>query len=139
MVDPSLILRKIADLDVYLGQLREYAGISAEAYAADWKTQRIVERTLQMAIESCADVGEHLISDQGLRPPGGYADIFKVMGEAALLEPDAVVVLEKMARFRNVIVHGYDKVDAAVVVKILRDNLGDFGHLKSAALKYISR
>jgi len=139
MVDPGLILRKIADLDVYLGQLREYAGISAEAYAADWKTQRIVERTLQMAIESCADIGEHLISDQGLRPPQGYADIFKVMGEAGLLEPDAVTVLEKMARFRNVVVHGYDKVDAGVVVKILRDNLADFDLLKKAALRFLSQ
>ena len=137
MVDPSLILRKIADLDVYLGQLKEYAGISVDAYASDWKTQRIVERTLQMAIESCADIGEHLIADLGLRPPQGYADIFTVMGEAGLLEPDAVAVLEKMARFRNVVVHGYDKVDAGVVVKILRDNLGDFNLLKTAALKCI--
>jgi uncharacterized protein YutE (UPF0331/DUF86 family) len=137
MVDKDLILRKIADLDVYLGQLREYAGITADAYAADWKTQRIIERTLQMALESCADIGEHLLSDLALRAPESYADIFRVLGDAGLLEPDAVAALEKMARFRNILVHGYDRVDAGIVVRILRENLGDFDRLKRAALKVI--
>jgi len=34
MVDTDLILRKLSGLDVYLGQLQEYTGISAEAYGA---------------------------------------------------------------------------------------------------------
>ena len=47
MVDKNLVLRKLADLGDLCGQLLEYHGISARRYSADWKTQRIVERTLQ--------------------------------------------------------------------------------------------
>ena len=53
MVDKSLILRKLSTLDEYLKQINEFADISLKDYAADWKIQRIVERTLQMMIETC--------------------------------------------------------------------------------------
>jgi uncharacterized protein YutE (UPF0331/DUF86 family) len=32
----------------------------------------------------------------------------------------------RMARFRNILVHQYTEVDAAIAVSILRDNLSDF-------------
>lgn len=54
MVDHDLLLRKLGDLDLYVSQVSEYAGITAEDDRRDWKVQRIVERTLQMAIEVCA-------------------------------------------------------------------------------------
>ena len=50
MVDKDLILRKLAALDLYVSQLSEYTDITVEQYRRDWKTQRIIERTLQMAI-----------------------------------------------------------------------------------------
>ena len=31
-----------------------------------------------------------------------------------------------MAKFRNILVHHYDKVDAGIVVGILKSNLNDF-------------
>ena len=53
MVDKAVLLRKLSELETYLKQIREYAGIALRDYKADWKTQRIVERTLQLMIETC--------------------------------------------------------------------------------------
>ena len=64
VVDKTLILRKLAELEEYLGQLKEYANTTAGRYSKDWKAQRVVERTLQMMIETCADVAGHIISDK---------------------------------------------------------------------------
>ena len=86
MVDKTLILRKLAEIDEYLRQLDEFSGLSVGDYVADWKVQRIVERTLQMMIETCADVASHIISDSGFRVPTGYADTFKVLSEEKLLD-----------------------------------------------------
>lgn len=61
MVDKTLILRKLAELEEYLGQIREFSSVSAEAYSGDWKTRRIVERTLQIMIELCIDIAGHII------------------------------------------------------------------------------
>lgn len=85
MVDRDLLLRKLADLEQYLDQVSEYRDITVERYRGDWKTQRIVERTLQMAIEVCVDVVNHVIADRGLRVPATYAEAFEVLGEAGLL------------------------------------------------------
>lgn len=111
MVDKNLILRKIAELEEYLEQIREFSNISAEQYAGDWKTQRIVERTLQMMIELCVDIANHIISDRRLRVPVTYADTFKVLSEAGLIDQNLYNTMEKMAKFRNIVVHNYDRID----------------------------
>lgn len=126
MVDKNLILRKIAELEEYLEQIREFSNISAEQYAGDWKTQRIVERTLQMMIELCVDIANHIISDRRLRVPVTYADTFKVLSEAGLIDQNLYNTMEKMAKFRNIVVHNYDRIDQSIVVMILRKNLDNF-------------
>ena len=47
----------------------EYRDLTVERYRADWKTQRIVERTLQMTIEVCLDIASHVVADRGLHAP----------------------------------------------------------------------
>jgi uncharacterized protein YutE (UPF0331/DUF86 family) len=130
--------RKIAQLDLYLGQVREFSKISLGAYRKDWKTQRIVERTLQILIELCIDIAHHIISDEGMRLPEGYADTFGVLMENRLIDKKLFSVLTKMAKFRNVVVHQYEKIDPAIVVSILHRNLEDFERFKRAVLKYLS-
>ena len=76
MVDTPLILRKLSQLREFTAQLEEYQTVTAGQYAAEWKTQRIIERTLQMAIEVCLDVAGHIISEKGYRIPNSYADHF---------------------------------------------------------------
>jgi uncharacterized protein YutE (UPF0331/DUF86 family) len=105
LVDKNIVLRKIAEIDTYLSQIAEYAHISLEGYQEDWKTQRIVERTLQMMIETCVDISNHIISDGGMRVPTNYADTFKVLLENKVIDTELYVALEKMAKFRNVVVH----------------------------------
>lgn len=138
MVDKTLIGRKIAQLDTYLGQIQEYSRISMAAYQEDWKTQRIAERTLQILVELCIDMANHIISDEGMRLPGGYADTFRVLVENKIINRNLFSKMEKMAKFRNVVVHQYEKINPAIVVSILHHNLKDFDRFKKAIRKYLS-
>jgi uncharacterized protein YutE (UPF0331/DUF86 family) len=137
VVDKTLILRKLAELEEYLGQVKEYASITVNRYSKDWKTQRIVERTLQMMIETCADIAGHIISDKGYRVPATYADTFRVLYENGILNKELFVTMEKMAKFRNVIVHHYDKVDTEIVVGTLKKDLNDFSAYKKAIINIL--
>jgi uncharacterized protein YutE (UPF0331/DUF86 family) len=137
MVDKSLVLRKLSDLSDLYRQLLEYRGITNRRYAADWKSQRIVERTLQMMVEICLDVANHIISDKGYRRPVGYADHFTVLRENRILNARLAAHMEKMAKFRNLIVHNYDKIDAEIIVSILKKNLPDFEAFKTAVLSVL--
>ena len=139
MVDKAVVLRKIAELETYLKQVREYSGVSIEDYHGDWKTQRIVERTLQMMIETCADVANHIVADRGMRPPTSYSDTFKVLLENAIIGQELYAAMEKMAKFRNVVVHQYEGVDAAIVIMILKKHLADFDLFRVAMLDYLQR
>ena len=138
MVGKTLILRKSSELEEYLGQIREFSLVSLDEYSGDWKTQRIVERTLQIMIELCADIAGHIISDRKLRVPVSYADIFRSLSEAGLISPGTSDIMEKMAKFRNIVIHQYERVDAAIVIMILRQHLDDFLTFRNAILKMLS-
>jgi uncharacterized protein YutE (UPF0331/DUF86 family) len=138
LVDKAVILRKLSELETYLKQIREYAETTLQDYTADWKTQRIVERTLQMMIETCADVASHIVSDRGLRAPTGYADTFSVLMENAVISEELCGAMVKMAKFRNVVVHQYEGVDAEIVMVILKKRLDDFEKYRDAILAYLS-
>jgi uncharacterized protein YutE (UPF0331/DUF86 family) len=137
MVDKSLVLRKLSDLSDLYRQMLEYRGITTRRYAADWKCQRIVERTLQMMVEICLDVANHIISDKGYRRPVGYADHFTVLRENKILNARLTARMMQMAKFRNLIVHNYDKIDTEIVVGILKKNLTDFDSFKKAVVKFL--
>lgn len=137
MVDRELVLRKLAEIELYVSQLSEFAHLTAEAYRSDWKAQRIIERTLQMAIETCLDVSHHVIADRGLRVPKTYAETFDVLAESSLLQPGLRRSMVAMTGFRNVLVHEYAEVDAEVVVRLLNEHLGDFGAFVAAAQEWV--
>ena len=138
LVDKILIGRKLAMMDTYLSQIREFSKISANEYEKNWKTQRIVERTLQILVEECIDMANHIIADEGLRLPVGYADAFQVLMENRIIDKKLYGTMEKMAKFRNVVIHQYEKIDPGIVVGILHKNLTDFERYKKAILRYLS-
>jgi len=137
VVDKSLILRKLADLETYLGQIEEYRNVTVNDYSRDWRTQRIVERTIQIMIETCVDIAGHIISDKNYRVPDSYADTFRVLQEAGILAQDLQDALVKMVQFRNIVVHDYNKIDGGIVVGILKKNLGDFGRYKDSIVLFL--
>ena len=135
MVDKAVILRKLAELEEYLGQIREFTNITVEQYTTDWKIQRIIERTLQIMVETCIDIAGHIISDRGYRIPKSYADTFRVLYEEKVLAKELFDTMEKIAKFRNIVIHNYDKVDASIVITILRKHLDDFLTYEDAIIK----
>lgn len=137
LVDILLIQKKLSELDEYLKQIKEYRDISISSYKKQWKIQRVVERTLHLMIETCIDIANHIISDQGLRPPTSYADTFLVLEEEGIIKKALGVRLQKMAKFRNIIVHHYDEIQPELVISILRKNLKDFELFKKAILHFL--
>ena len=99
MVDETLILRKLSELDEYSKQIMEYEKITVGQYSHDWKIQRIIERTLQMMVETCVDIASHIIADRGFRVPKSYSDTFKVLHEENIVGGKLYSALEKMAKF----------------------------------------
>jgi uncharacterized protein YutE (UPF0331/DUF86 family) len=97
-----------------------------------------VERTLQMMIETCLDISGHIISDANFSVPQTYVDMFRVLAANHVLDESRLDGFEKMARFRNIVVHDYEKIDPEIVVGILRRHLSDFVLFKESILQYLT-
>ena len=137
MVDKNLILRKLSELENYHSQLEEYKRITLEDYRDDWKAQRIIERTLHLMIEICVDISHHIISEKKYRVPTGYSDTFSVLFEQGMVDEKLFNILQKMTKFRNILVHNYEKVDPGIVISILKNNLKDFLLFRDATVKIL--
>ena len=133
MVDRDLILRRLANLDTYLEQLAPYRALDVDTYTQDWKTQRVIERTLHLAIETCMDVADHIVADRRLRVPETGAESFEILAEADLLPKDLGTALALMVGFRNILVHDYTRLDPAIVIRVLRTDLADLERFRDAA------
>ena len=51
--------------------------------------------------------------------------------------PEQTLIMEKMAKFRNIVLHQYEAVDAEIVVLILRRHLDDFHIFSDAIARYV--
>jgi uncharacterized protein YutE (UPF0331/DUF86 family) len=105
VVDRDLLRRKLTELAEHVTQVSEYRDLTVERHRADRKTQRIVERTLQMASEACLDVASHVLADRGLRAPSTYAETFEILVQEGSMSPGLGRAMVEMTGFRNVIVH----------------------------------
>ncbi len=74
-----------------------------------------------IAIEAAIDICNHIISQNGFRPPQDYADTFKVLTEQGIFENEFLTPLRNMVKFRNRLVHIYWEVDSKEIYLIFRN------------------
>ena len=67
-----------------------------------------------------------------------YAEMFRILVENGIVKKSQLDALEKMATFRNIIVHDYEKIDPTIVVGILQKNLHDFEAFKNSVIAYLN-
>jgi len=123
MTDPDLIAKKLALIETCVRELRTIA--RPDTLAEDIREQRFVEHTLQIAIQAALDAASHIVADERLGEPSTYRELFELLEKAGYVSRELSTELEKMAGFRNILVHGYDSVDLAIVKDIVETRLGD--------------
>lgn len=132
MVDELRVRQMLDRLGVEIDALRRLARLDAGELLRDDDLLAAVKYRFIVAIEVCIDVGRHVVASEGLRAPLDYADTFTVLADAGLLDPAIATELRDTARFRNLLVHGYAKVDDTRVVEILRDRIDDLAAFRTA-------
>ena len=101
------------------------------------------ERFLHLAIESCLNIGNRLISlyqfSKPVATPETYADIFKEMHRLGVVDSDFLQRLVKMAQFRNRLVHLYWEIDQEAVYGYLQNNLNDFKLFQKNVVDFLNK
>ena len=122
-IDTDRVIEFLRLISADVQDLREKAQTAKDAYLQTRDVQAIVERRLQTAIESCLNIGNHLIARLGLRAPQDYGDVFRILREAHILPLELAQAMVDMARFRNLLVHLYWQLDYERIYDSLQDRL----------------
>jgi uncharacterized protein YutE (UPF0331/DUF86 family) len=99
---------------------------SVQDYQTSPDIKDIAERNLQVAIEACLDIAKIIISTNDLPEPKDNKGVFTVLAEAGILSKNTMKFLVPMAGTRNVLVHGYDRVEDSIVFNVIKQHLNDF-------------
>ena len=125
MVDREVFDRRLARLELLLGELRKMASVDAQVFLGDTGLQAQVERWTHLAVESCLDLANHLIADRGWPTTGTYRGAFELLAQRGVIEPELARKMAGWAGLRNILVHMYLDIDHQRLLDIVRNNLGD--------------
>lgn len=123
MTDLELAAKKLSEIETFVAELRTLG--RPQLVAVDLRERRFVEHTLQLAIQAVLDLASHIVSDERWGEPESYAELFSTLATHRLIPAVLAPRLRQMAGFRNLIVHGYAKVDPAIVATIASRDVQD--------------
>jgi uncharacterized protein YutE (UPF0331/DUF86 family) len=123
VTDIDLVYKKLDFITGCVTELRTFG--DPDAVGTDLREQRFEAYTLQIAIQAALDVAAHIVSDEGLGRASRNRDYFELLVRHGWIPRELAPVLHDMVGFRNILVHGYEVVDPAVVEKVTRHHLDD--------------
>jgi uncharacterized protein YutE (UPF0331/DUF86 family) len=139
MVSVEKITDKFSQLDEFLLILKGMQSTPLEAFLRDKILIGSAKYYLQVSIECCLDIANHIIAAETFRAPKDFADSFRVLEEDAILNADQGAKLRQMAKFRNRLVHLYGEIDDAYVYEFISKDLQDILDFKKViAAKFLT-
>jgi uncharacterized protein YutE (UPF0331/DUF86 family) len=78
-----------------------------------------------MALQAALDASSHIVSARRLGEPETNRELFSLLAGDGWVSPGLLPVLQAMAGLRNILVHGYQQVDNAIVRDVVENRLQD--------------
>ncbi len=95
--------------------LEETGKSSKEDFLKDYKINSIGMFNLMVGITIILDVGQHFLTRHANKTAQEYKDIVRLLGEYNIIPLKLSQESVEMAKFRNLLVHDYDKIEEAKV------------------------
>ena len=136
-VDREKLLLQADKLEEKLMQLADAARQERADFIGDDMMVSATERHIQIAVECCLNIGNHLIAGLGFKRADSYAGVFTRLVEARLINPELGEILRQAARFRNRIVHLYIELTPDEVHDFCVDSAPRLGEFVEEVFKYL--
>lgn len=138
MIDKQKIENLFSELDKYLKELKALSLLSEEEYFDNKRNIYSGRYLLQISVETCINIGNHILSRKSLGIPKDYADTFTIMESNNIISESLLGKLILMARFRNRLVHLYWDIDDKLVLEFMRKDYDDFIEFRNSVLNFIN-
>jgi uncharacterized protein YutE (UPF0331/DUF86 family) len=138
MVDRDLIIAKAASIRAHFDRIAEKTADGVQAFLGDPDRQDVVAFNLHLAVENCTDIAAHIISENGWGVPGSASEMFYVLEERGMLDPQLTERMVKAVGLRNLIVHEYGAIDLNRLFATVRKDLDDLNAFLSAIFRKLN-
>lgn len=119
MVNPSVIIKRVEQIEKHLERIRPFAPLSYEAFLRDTVAQDVVEYNLFQIVNHLIDIFQHTVVDEEYGFPETAYETAQILFKKGILSHEDVEIFKQMVGFRNVVGHDYINVDKEIVYKIL--------------------
>jgi uncharacterized protein YutE (UPF0331/DUF86 family) len=120
----GIIEEKLRIIEQKLEEIESWKISSFSVLKQSSMMQNALERALQVSIEVMIDVSERILALNQVRPLSTAAENMQKLQELGILasRPE----YEEMVKFRNFIVHRYERIDLEIIYNILKNKLSLF-------------
>ena len=120
----GVIEAKLRTIEEKLSEIESWQIISYQQLQLNSMLRNATERALQVAIESIIDICEHILALEGIPAPDTSANVIKRIIEMGIITNSPEYT--EMIRFRNFIVHRYERIDLEIIYTIVSKKLPVF-------------
>lgn len=120
----GIIEDKLRVIEQKLEEIRSWEIGSFNDFKQSSLLQNASERALQVAIEVMIDIGERIMAHENIPPQNSAAENILRLQKMNIIK--AIPEYIEMVRFRNFIVHRYEKIDIEIVYSIIKNKLNLF-------------
>lgn len=125
MTNLNILENKISVVKKYLKILESYSGLSEKEISSSLDKKGAVERYVYLVAQATIDLAEIVISYKKLRKPMSFSESFEILREHHFISNDLCTNLIQMTGFRNVLAHGYEKVDYKILLDSIKNGRKD--------------
>jgi uncharacterized protein YutE (UPF0331/DUF86 family) len=111
MIDKDKITAYISEMKSSLETLKNYSAIDRQAFLQSPITIRDAKYCFIIAGQAAIDLCYHLTAKLLKKAPSDYANCFELLDRSGSFSRETLRCMAVMAKFRNLLVHHYIKVD----------------------------
>ncbi len=120
----GIIERKLRVIEENISDIKSWNINSLQQLKESSLLQKATERALQISIEVMIDVSERILALNEIEPSNTSAENMKKLEQMGIIK--SFDDYANMVRFRNFIVHRYEKIDIEIIYSIIKNNLNLF-------------
>lgn len=141
MLDTLRLKRHLKELRKRLSELETtFRPLSEKELVTDETLYNAAEHHLQIAIQCCLDMANHIVAALGLAAPEKEAsEVFFTLAREKIISQDFATIMKEVTGYRNIVVHGYLKVDRHKTYENIQKELTDLAKFAQAVEKLLEK
>lgn len=138
MINNVLVKSMIDNLKANITYM-ENKDVTMEQILEDEDIQAILDRKMQLSIESCIDIAAHIVAGLNLQRKERAGDAFLTLGKKGVIAKELSEKLAHAVGFRNILVHEYLEIDYQLAYADLDQKLLDLKQFGNEVLDFLEK